>query len=337
MLESLWFATFVVVAGGAMTGSFALPMKGLKEWSWENTWLVYSLSGLVAVPWLVASATVPGLLDVCRSVPAASIAVTALFGFGWGVANVLFGLAVSMAGMALGFAIVSGLSAALGSLIPLIVLTPDRIAHASGLLVLLGVALTVAGVFTLGKAGREKEKSAATGSARPVAAGILIAIVSGVLAPMLNFSFAFGGPVIEEATRHGAAPSTAVNAVWAIALAGGFVSNAGYSVLLLARNQTWRKYRDGRPGLDWALAVAMGVLYTGGIFLYGRGAASLGELGPAVGWPVFQATTIMTSSFLGALTGEWRGAGIRFFRMTMAGLALLVIAIVVLSAGNRAA
>ena len=79
----------------------------------------------------------------------------------------------------------------------------------------------------------------------------------------------------------------------------------------------------------------MGVLFCAGFLLYGKGATLLGALGPVVGWPVFQATTIMVSTAAGAASGEWRKAGRRFVRLNLFGLAILVSAIVVLSIGNR--
>jgi hypothetical protein len=40
----------LVLLGGFLTGSFALPMKRMPAWRWEHTWLIYSFSGMVIVP-----------------------------------------------------------------------------------------------------------------------------------------------------------------------------------------------------------------------------------------------------------------------------------------------
>lgn len=335
MPESVWLAIAMVLIGGVMEGSFAVPMKFTRRWAWENIWLVYSVVGLAVIPWVAALIAVPELLATYRAVPGATIFSTAAFGFGWGVANVLFGVSVPLAGMALAFAIVVGMSAALGSLIPLITLTPARLTEPSGALVLAGVVLTLAGVVLLGVAGRAREKAAGQDSgARSITLGLALCVIAGLLAPMLNFSMAFGNAIVDEAVKQGASPGGAVNAIWAIALAGGFVSNAGYCVWKLARNRTWPVFRKGSANY-WLLAAMMGVLWTGGLLLYGRGASAMGSLGAAIGWPVFQATMIVVSSTAGALSGEWRGAGPRFRRVNSAGLATLVLAIVVLSIGNR--
>jgi len=335
MPESVWVAIVIVLIGGVMEGSFAVPMKFTRRWEWENIWLVYSVVGLVVIPWTAALISVPDLFAVYRAAPGATLMATAVFGFGWGVANVLFGISVPLAGMALSFAIVVGMSAALGSLIPLMTLTPARLTEPSGALVLAGVVLTLVGVLLLGVAGRAREKAAGqSGAARSITLGLVLCVIAGLLAPMLNFSMAFGNAIVEQAVERGASPGGAVNAIWTIALAGGFLSNAGYCVWKLAKNRTWSGFGKG-PASYWLLAAMMGVLWTGGLLLYGRGASAMGSLGAAIGWPVFQATMIVVSSAAGALAGEWRGAGQRFLRVNSAGLATLVLAIIVLSIGNR--
>src|SRR4051812_6169626 len=131
MSDSIWLGIFCVLVGGVMTASFAVPMKLARYWTWETTWLVYSVVALALVPAIAAAISVPHLATVLASVPGRTLAITASFGFGWGIANVLFGLAVPRVGMALSFSIVVGMSAALGSLIPLIVLQGSRLRETS--------------------------------------------------------------------------------------------------------------------------------------------------------------------------------------------------------------
>ncbi len=132
MHELIWFATLVVLVGGIMEGSFALPMRFARHWAWENIWMAYSLIGLIVIPWIAASVSVPALADAYRAVPLRTLGTTALFGLGWGIANVLFGLAVPIVGIALSIAIIVGMSAALGSLIPLVLSDPWPPAQADG-------------------------------------------------------------------------------------------------------------------------------------------------------------------------------------------------------------
>jgi L-rhamnose-H+ transport protein len=179
--------------------------------------------------------------------PARTLWITALFGFGWGVANVLFGLSVALIGMALTFAIVGGMSAAFGSLIPLVLLTPDRLGTARGRMILFGVALTTGGVAALGTAGRIRERARRTaGSPQSLRLGLLLYIISGVLAPMLNFSFAFGSVIAANAVNQGATTGNAANAIWSIGLFGALSATAAMRL---------SKWREAGPGSSSKRAV----------------------------------------------------------------------------------
>jgi L-rhamnose-H+ transport protein len=297
---------------------------------------------LLIIPWVAAAVTIPGLLTVYEGVPSLSLLLTMLFGFAWGIGSVLFGVAIPIAGMALSFAIVVGLSAGLGSLIPLLLLTPARLRTTSGGLIVAGLFLTLIAVAFLAVAGKGRERAErknsqdAAGEKRPsIGLGLLLCVLAGFLAPALNFSFAFGSKIMDQAVAQGAARMNASYAVWAIGLLGGLISNAGYVAWKLQRNRTWKLYWRPGAGRNWVKGSLMGLLWTGGILLYGRGSILLGELGPAIGWPIFQATIVIVSSVLGALSGEWRHAEARFVRMNNVALVLLVLAIVVLSIGNR--
>ncbi|HUU15169.1 MAG TPA: rhamnose/proton symporter RhaT, partial [Terriglobia bacterium] len=73
-----------VLLGGLLNGSFVLPMKRLVAWRWENTWLVFSVMGLIVVPWVVAVATVAGLGSIIHQTSWPTLAKILIFGFGWG-------------------------------------------------------------------------------------------------------------------------------------------------------------------------------------------------------------------------------------------------------------
>ena len=314
MPEVLVLGTITVLFGGVLEGSFTLPMIYTRRWSWENTWAIYSLVGLLVIPWWAASASVPSLPALYRSVPLSTLGMIVLFGFGWGVANVLFGLAVPRVGMAISFAIVVGMSAALGALIPLLILTPARLFSPAGYYVVAGLLLAIVGIILLGVAGRRRERTQ-THSSSPAPAkhnsalsGLTFCILGGMLAPMLNFSFAFGSNVVRHALAQGAAHSVANYTIWSIALTGGFLSNAGFALFQLIRNRTWSAFFQGDSATHWCASALMGVLWTGGLLLYGRGADALGPLGPIIGWPIFQISMILISSLWGSLRGEWRNS-----------------------------
>jgi hypothetical protein len=72
----------------------------------------------------------------------------------------------------------------------------------------------------------------------------------------------------------------------------------------------------------------------GSTVLYGLGAVRLGLLGTSVGWGIMQITQIIIGNLSGFLTGEWKTAGKKPVRSMIMGVAVLVIASVVMAYGN---
>ncbi len=332
-------AALTVVAGGLLHGSFALPMKKITRWKWENTWLVYSVAGLILLPLALALATVPSLGAVYARSAASTLALIVLCGIGWGAGSTLFGLAISRVGMALAFAIILGITSSVGSLLPLLILNPDELFARRGQILLAGLVLVIAGIVICSKAGALREKNQnpnkAEGAKSGFGTGLLICLASGILSPALNFGFVFGKPVQEAAAAAGARSDLAGNAIWALALAGGFFVNAGYAVYLLGKNRTWGLFgQSGTPAGYWLGAVLMGCLWYLGISIYGMGAAAMGPMGGVLGWPIFMSVVIIMANVLGALTGEWKGAGSQAVRLSWIGIGVLVAAITVIAQAN---
>ena len=110
------------------------------------------------------------------------------FGFGWGVGSTLFGLGLSRVGMALSFAIVLGITASLGSLLPLLVLEPQQLFTPQGTALMAGLGLVVLGIVLCAVAGRRRERELSA-KAQQVGLG-LVAWVMLALARSVS-----GGPV----------------------------------------------------------------------------------------------------------------------------------------------
>jgi L-rhamnose-H+ transport protein len=196
----------LLVLAGAMNASFTLPMKYTRRWSWENTWLAWTIFALLLLPPTIALATVPHLEAVYRSADVRIICEVAGFGAGWGVAQVFLGLAVDAIGIALTFSLVLGTSAAVGALVPLLRLHPESLNTAAGNGVLGGVALVIAGVLACAAAGRRRESAlnVKAGNRKNATLGLLLAILCGFGASFINFGLTFGAPLVASARLFGA-------------------------------------------------------------------------------------------------------------------------------------
>jgi L-rhamnose-H+ transport protein len=326
-----------VLMGGLCNGSFILPMKRMTGWRWENIWLPYSVVGMVLMPWALALATVPQLGDVYHQSSWGTLIKIMVFGFGWGVGSIFFGLGVAKVGMALGYAVVLGITASLGSLLPLVISHPDRLLARPGYALMAGTVLVAIGLGFLAVAGRRREKeehaAAPQSKSSGFGVGMFICVLSGIFSAMLNFSFVFGRELVDRSLA-GAGPAMSANPVWALALSAGFLANAGYCVFLLNKNHTWGVFSEGKS-LAYAGGVfLMGLFWFGAIVLYGVGAATLGALGGIVGWPLLMTMTVITANFWGAVTGEWKNAGPVSRYYWWSGIATLILAIYVVSLGG---
>ncbi len=328
----------MVISAGILNGCFALPMKRTSKWTFENTWLIYSILGMFFLNWLIAWFSIPHLLQVYILSGWPPVIMAIGFGLLWGLANVLFGQGVSMIGISLTFPICLGLSTSLGTLIPMLK-TPPVLLTPAGELTLLGVAIILVGVILCGVAGHLKERQNLADGSRPIAGslflrGLTVVVISGLFDPFLNFAFNFGDRIRLAAGATGAAPGSEADAIWALALLGSLIVNLTYCSALLSRNHTWRNFRLQDTKSYWGMAALMAIAWMASITLYGRGALRMGPLGGSIGWAIFYSCIILSSSLCGMGTGEWKeGRGLPL-RVMWLGLSFLLTAVIVLARAN---
>jgi L-rhamnose-H+ transport protein len=337
MTSSIFVGLALTIVAGAMSGNCMLPSKFLRLWKWENLWLVFSLVSLVALPWGLALLLVDHLGTAYAALTLSKFAAPIAFGAGWGIAQVLFGISVARLGLGVAYSIIVGLGAVLGTLVPLFVEQRKSVSTGALSYLLAGVSLMVLGIALTAWGGHLREKGARGDGPlvqrRGYLASVLVAVLCGFLAPMLNYAFAFGQDIARQAVSLGNSPVRAAYAVWPIALAGGFVPNLVYSVYQLARNRSVSAFRTPFP--DVFLASAMAALWMGAFALYGMSAVYLGPLGTSVGWGLFQIFMITTAIGSGVLAGEWIGSSPRARAYLGIGLAALILATILFIVGDR--
>lgn len=330
-----------VVAAGILQGLFAVPMKYARCWNYENIWLVFALTGLVIFPAGLTMATVPHLAEVYRQAPVASIAAVVGFGFCWGGGAAMTGLGLSMLGIGLGLAVILGITASVGSLVPLLARSPEKLGTSQGRLYLLGTVVMLIGIGVAARAGSLRDQAKAGDRSEGVTvqgsflAGLLVAISAGLLSSALNFCYAFGGELITTARSLGASPVWATNVVAAPATVGGFVMNFLYCAYLLRKNATAGRFRIRALSINWLHGTLMGAFWFGGLAVYGLGVSRMGAFGTVIGWPLLMGTIIITSNVAGFLTGEWKGAGGGIHAWLGAGMAIILSALWILSLAQR--
>ncbi|MGC1105572.1 MAG: L-rhamnose/proton symporter RhaT [Candidatus Acidiferrales bacterium] len=322
---------FLLVFAGIMNGSFTLPMKFTRQWTWENTWFVWTIWALVIFPPAMTFLTVPHLHAVYAAVPALVIVTVAACGAGWGISQVFFGLAVESVGIALAFSVILGIAAAVGALVPLFQSHAHTAFADRDILVLTGVALIAIGVGICAKAGHKREVAlgqAVDPNKASLLRGLIYCVISGVGSALVGIGLWLGGPIGGAAEKLGASTTSSPNAIWLPLMVAGGIPNLIYCIYLLRKNRTGDRFSMAGTSSCYILAGIMGVFWFGSTLMYG---IAVRPLSTAVAWPIFMSLIVIVASILGVLTGEWRGTGQRPLQIMYAGVGVLILAIVVLS------
>jgi L-rhamnose-H+ transport protein len=215
---------------------------------------------------------------------------------------------------------------------------------------MVAIAVTVAGVASCGLGGYRREREAkqqgrragfavyesAMSQAEPTRRSyvvmVVVAIISGVLSALTNIALAYGGDVIGRARAAGAAQAWAPFALWPVVFLGGSIVNIGYSVFLLSRNKTWRKFK---PSVREAVnPVLGGCMWMGGIALYSSATTFLGVLGVSIGFGLYTIVMILTNQFAGMFSREWHRMGAKAYGAFVVGIILLCMAVVIIASAH---
>jgi len=142
--------------GGLASGSFYVPYKGVRRWAWETYWLAGGFFSWIIAPWILAGFLTKDLLAVLHQAPASALFWAFFFGLLWGVGGLTFGLTMRYLGLSLGMAVVLGLCAAFGTLMPPIFrgeFMTQVLGTTSGRVILFGVFVCLVGITAAGFAG----------------------------------------------------------------------------------------------------------------------------------------------------------------------------------------
>ncbi|MCX6867604.1 MAG: L-rhamnose/proton symporter RhaT [Verrucomicrobia bacterium] len=239
--------------GGLASGSFYVPYKGVRKWSWETFWLAGGIFSWLICPWIGAFVLSRDLLAVLRETTSYTFWMTYLMGALWGLGGLTFGLTMRYLGMSLGMAIALGYCAAFGTLVPPLVKGEfaDKLLNHSGTsvggpIVLIGVIVCLLGIAIGGIAGVRKENEM-SGKTSTIAEfnlwkGLGIATFSGVMSSCFSYGFQFGTPISALSKAHGTGPLWVGLPVIVVILLGGLTTNFIWCVLLNIRNRTGYQY-----------------------------------------------------------------------------------------------
>ena len=176
----------IIAVGSFGQSSSYVPINKVKGWSWENFWLVQGIFAWLVFPLLGALLAIPVDGSLIELWGAGGALPAIIYGVLWGVGGLTFGLSMRYLGVALGQSIALGTCAGFGTLFPALFAGKDLL-HGDGLMLLIGVCITLAGIAIIGYAGSlrsrnmsEEEKKAAVKDFA-LTKGLLVALLAGCL------------------------------------------------------------------------------------------------------------------------------------------------------------
>ena len=326
----------IMSLGSICAASFYVPIRKIKGWSWESYWLVQGVFSWIIVPILFTWITVPSgtFGNIVNQAAPSSKWMAVFYGALWGVGGLTFGLTMRYLGVALGQSIALGLCAAIGTLIPPVLAGKNLFADRSGILILIGVTVSLIGISIIGYAGSLKSKNMSEEDKRAAVKdfalkkGILIAILSGVMSACFNFGLTAGESLRQAALANGTNPLFAKNPVIMFVTFGGFITNLIYCLFLNIKNKTYKDYLSvSRPIFlnNLLFSIIGGTLWYMQFFFMGMGESKLPATMIAFSWSILMSLNITFSNIWGILLKEWKGAGSKTITVLVIGLIVLVL------------
>lgn len=317
------------------------PQKKVIGWSWQTYWLAQAFICWLVLPVAVAFLTIPQLSAVLKEAPVSAMQRSFFLGLAYGVGGTAFGIAIRYVGFSLTYAIAVGISCVLGTLLPPLVHgTLGDVLKSNGAAYLIsGVLMGAIGIALCGIAGRNKEKDLEKAhddkTGFSLAKGLPLCFLAGVLSALYGFSLDQGQPIADVAARYGAGHFQG-NVIYIFSNTGAFVATLVYCIYLHRKERTFGQYTSngGNLSVNYLMAALTGILWYGQFFFYGLGHVRMGNY-KFTSWAIHMIMLVLLSSVAGLIMKEWKNCSSKTMRLLVAALAVLMIAILLLTYGNK--
>lgn len=327
----------IIAIGSFGQSSSYVPIKKIKSWEWENFWLVQGIFAWLVFPLLGALLAVPEGGSLFSLLSSGGALKAIVYGVLWGVGGLTFGLSMRYLGVALGQSISLGTCAAFGTLFPALMAGTDLF-HGEGLVLLLGVCITLAGIAVIGYSGSlrsqsmsEEEKKAAVKDFA-LTKGLLVALLAGVMSACFALGLDAGTPIKEAALSAGVNPLYAGLPVILLVTFGGFLTNAAYCFWQNIKNGTTKDYFKVSPSLfinNVLFCMLAGVLWYSQFFglEVGKSFFTDNAVLMAFAWSILMSLNVVFSNLWGIILREWAGADRKTLVTLGIGLLILIFSI----------
>lgn len=329
----------IIAIGSFGQSSYYVPIKKIKNWSWESFWLSQGFFAWLLFPLLGALLAIPDGYSLFELYSTVSGGIWKSVGYGmlWGIGGLTFGLSLRYLGIALGQSLALGTCSAFGTIIPAL-LKGENLFKGDGLILLTGVCIAIAGIAVIGYAGSLKSKNMPEEEKRKAVKefalkkGLIIAVLAGVMSACFNLGLESGADIKAKVIASGAKELLALNPVILLVAFGGLITNACYCLFQNYRNKTFTDYTksSGKVWINNLFFITLaGLLWYSAFFGLGAGQSFFEKdsVMMAFSWSILMSLNVLFSNFWGIVLKEWKGAGLKTVIVLTAGLAVLIISI----------
>lgn len=314
----------IIAAGSFCQSSSYVPIKKVRDWSWESFWLVQGVFAWLVFPLSGAMLAVPSghtLMEAYSENPTDAL-LAVLFGVLWGVGGLTFGLSMRYLGVALGQSISLGTCAGLGTILtPLFMGKPGELTVP----VIVGVVVTLIGIAIIGVAGNMRAKTAGeTVKDFNFGKGITVALIAGLMSACFSIGLGFGSSLCFEDTPE---IYRTLPATFLVTL-GGFFTNAVYCIWQNGRNKTFGDYGKTSLYLNNILFCALaGLLWYSQFFGLALGKGFLVNSATLLtfSWCILMSLNVTFSNVWGIILKEWQGTDVKTKTVLVSGLIVLIV------------
>ena len=339
-MDNLLIGILLMTIGSFAGSSYYAPIYKIINWSWETYWICQGIVSWIILPWAFTLYAVPfsALGTVLTAAPAKSMFLAVLFGALWGIGGLTWGLSMRYLGISLGQSISAGFCAAFGTVIPPIVAGQNLFTTPGGWAMLVGVAISLAGIAVIGYAGSlrdkgltEEEKKAAV-KEFALKKGLIIAIFAGLMSACMAYGLAAGQPIADAAIANGCSALLSFSPVHIFVMFGGFLTNFVYCIYLFSKNKSLKEFRTvGSSVLVRNLLFSLlggSLWYMQFLFLgMGQSFISGNAILMAFSWSILMSLNIVFSNFWGIVLKEWKGSRGKTIVVLCCGLLLLIFSV----------
>lgn len=331
--------------GGISAASCYMPFEKVKNWSWGTFWIVQALFAWLIMPLVIGYFTIPNLFIVLTDAPSSAFWAAFVLGAAYGFGGLSFGYAIRNIGYSLTYTISIGISAVLGTVVPLIISgrVVEQFTKVGGGIVLTGMVISVIGVALCGRAGFMKEKNFAKKEGKiklhfNMKRGLTLSIIAGMLSAVWGISLDLGQPISDLAAKYGAGHFEG-NAKLIVSSMGCLVTNLTWFLVATIKDGSIKSlYQRKKIGSkrffgNYALSAFAGSLWYTQFFFYGLGHVKMGSFMFA-SWVLHMSMLIFFSYIIGVIMKEWRGVTRRTYITLIIALLVLVGSFILMSYGS---